>query len=522
MEWPGKRNARSRSDLRYKSLVVMTCIAGFLAMELTVAAFMDPRDAHSLPGIFRDPEVSSVNWTQFGFDSGATRNNPAETRLNTSTVARLQLAWRFRLPAIADSTPALLHGLTFPDGTRRDVLYLTTRTGGLVAVDADSGALLWSRSKPVPDPNKITTSSPYADAASGVVYSYGLDGRVHKYDAISGGEIRGGGWPITVTTMPLSEKESSALVAANGYLYVATASFGGDAPPYQGHLVVIDLARGTTHVFNTICSNRTHLLAPGECRDNGAGVWARPGVVIDPHTGNVWLTTGNGPYSADGPGGHDWGDSVIELSRDGAQLLDTYTPRKPNDLYTQDLDLGSSAPTLLPAIPASSTPYLLVQAGKEGVLRLLNRENLSGQGGPRHVGGELQTLDAPNHCPVLTQPAVWSDPVGGTVWIFVASECAIGGYQIHVSATGKPLMRLAWSAPFGATSPIVAGGVVFAATTGNKEIVALDPRTGRPLWTSLGRHAGGTIGYTHWENPIVVNGRLYCTDEDDELVAYGL
>jgi outer membrane protein assembly factor BamB len=75
--------------------------------------------------------------------------------------------------------------------------------------------------------------------------------------------------------------------------------------------------------------------------------------------------------------------------------------------------------------------------------------------------------------------------------------------------------------PVGATSPIIAGGVLFAATTGNKEILALDPRTGHRLWTSL-KARGGSIGYTHWENPIVVNGRLYCTDENGELVAYGL
>src|SRR5262249_29571265 len=187
----------------------------------------------------------------------------------------------------------------------------------------------------------------------------------------------------------------------------------------------------------------------------------------------------------------------------------------------QDLDLGSSAPSLLPPLPASSTPYLAVQASKEGQLRLLNRQNLSGRGGPGHVGGEMQTLDTPNHCPVLTQPAGWTDPVRGTIWIFVASGCAIGGYQIG-AATGGATMRLIWRVSVGATSPIVAGDVLFAATTGNKEILALDPHNGRQLWTSHGPHAGSSIGYTHWESPVVVNGRLYCADEDHEIVAYGL
>src|SRR5262249_43824741 len=147
------------------------------------------------------------------------------------------LVWRSKLLGVADSTPAYLHGLRFSDGTERNVLYLTAKSGSLVALDADSGGLFWGKTNPTFDPNKMTTSSPFADPDRDVVYSYGLDGKVHKYGAITGEEVREGGWPITITTMKLSEKESSALNSANGLLYVTTASFGGDAPPYQGHLV---------------------------------------------------------------------------------------------------------------------------------------------------------------------------------------------------------------------------------------------------------------------------------------------
>jgi len=500
-------------------LVVLACVAGLVAFGSTLSALVALQEVQAIIEILRGP--TGADWTQFGFDATATRHNPAETHITAANVAGLHLRWRLKLPEIADSTPAFLHGLRFPDGRTRDVLYLTTRSGSLLAVDANSGAVLWQQIYPMFDPNKITTSSPVADAIHGVVYSYAMDGKVHKYDATTGKEHRDGGWPVAITTMRASEKASSALNVSHGFLYATTASFGGDAPPYQGHVVAINLANGTTHVFNAVCSNLTHLLAPNECRDNGAGIWARPGVVVDPLTGNIFVATGNAPYTAD-RGGHDWGDSVLELTPDGGRLLDSYTPQSPDDLYLQDLDLGSAAPVLLPAIAHSSMPYLAIQAGKEGELRLLNRTNLSGQGGPGHLGGELQTMDAPNHCPVMTQPAVWIDPRTGAVWVLVTSGCAIGGYQVSAGKDGKPRMRLVWTVPAGATSPIVAGGVLFAATTGNKEILALDPRTGRQLWTSGGPHAGGSIGYTHWENPIVVNGRLYCTDENGDLVAYGL
>lgn len=492
-----------------------------MALALTLMAFLAELGTPTVIQRLLIPTPTPADWTQFGYDASGSRNNAAEASINTTTVAGLHLLWRTKLPAIADSAPAVLNGLRFPDGSIHNLLYLTTKYGSLVALDADSGTPIWTKTNLTFDPNKYTTSSPVVDPAHTVVYSYGLDGYVHKYDAITGRELRGGGWPVQITTMPKSEKESSALNIANGYLYVTTASWGGDAPPYQGHVVVISLATGTTHVFNAICSDKAHLLQPGECRENEAGIWARPGIVVDPKTGNIFLATGNGPYTAD-RGGHDWGDSVIELSADGTGPIDSYTPRQPNSLYTQDLDLGSSAPALLPAIHTSKTPYLAVQASKEGVLRLLNRQNLSGQGGPGHIGGELQTVDAPGHCPVLTQPVVWSDSSGGAVWLFVASGCAVGGYQIKVSASGTAALALEWTVPVGATSPVIAGGVLFIATTGNKELLAVNPTTGKQLWTSLGRRAGGSIGYLHWESPIVVDARLYCTDEDGALVSYGL
>jgi len=96
----------------------------------------------------------------------------------------------------------------------------------------------------------------------------------------------------------------------------------------------------------------------------------------------------------------------------------------------------------------------------------------------------------------------------------------MAGYQVHATPAGRALLRLAWTVPIAATSPIIAGGVLFAATTGAKAILALDPYTGHQLWSSHSNNAGGTIGYTHWENPIVVNGQLYCTDENGDVVAY--
>jgi outer membrane protein assembly factor BamB len=504
---------------RHRS-VPQSLLGALLALAVIGAAGCGTTSIHRTGPIWT-PSASPAaprpggDWLTFDFDSARSGVNPNETAITPITVGHLHQLWTATLPKPADSTPILLHALALPDGTTRDVLYLTTKAGSLVALDATTGAILWTRTTSGP---KITNASPVADPTRAYIYSYGLDGKLHRYSATSGAEARGGIWPVTITRMTQTEKESSALNAANGYVYVTTSGYIGDAPPYQGHVVAVDLAHSTIHVFNSLCSDRTHVLASGECPDEQSGIWARAGVTVDPVTGYIFATTGNGPFTAN-TGGHDWGDSVLELTADGSRLVDSYTPPNYAELDQGDADLGSTAPALLPSIPASHTPYLAVQAGKDGLLRLLDRQNLSGQGGPGHVGGELQSIATPGGCAVVTQPAAWTDAGTGTIWLFVTDSCGTSGYQVVTTSAGATTLRQGWSTQQGATTPVVAGGVLFAATSGH--VLALDPRTGHQLWSSAGTGAGGSIGGIHWESPIVIGGRLYCSDEDGNVTAYG-
>lgn len=462
------------------------------------------------------PASGSQDWVRFGFDAARSGVNPGETALMPNTVGRLHLLWQVHLPGVADSSPLLLHGLSLPDGSTRDVLYATSRDGRLLAVDAASGAILWSHQPAGP---KITHSSPVADPSRQYVYAYGLDGSLHKYRATDGMETTGGGWPVRITLMRDTEKESSALNIANGYVYVTTSGYLGDAPPYQGHVVAVALADASTHVWNSLCSDVHRLLAASDCQVEQSGIWARGGAIVDPVTGNIFVTTGNGPYDANN-GGHNFGDSIIELTGDGTRVLDSYTPATHEQLNFTDQDLGSVAPGLLPTIPGSTTPSLLVQGGKDAIVRLLNRQNLSGAGGPGHIGGELQSIQL--GCGVYVQPAVWSETSasGGAVWVIVATRCALQAFRVVTDSGGTTRLRQAWTADVSATSPVIAGGVLFVAS--NRGVLALDPHTGNRLWSSQQTSAGGGIGGIHWESPIVIGGRLYCTDENGQLSAYGI
>jgi hypothetical protein len=124
------------------------------------------------------------------------------------------------------------------------------------------------------------------DPSRQYVYSYGLDGMLHRFVAATGAEAITAGWPVRITNMPRTEKESSPLNIGNGRVYVTTAGYPGDAPPYQGHVVGAPLGTGltagTVQVFNSLCSDKTHVLAERECDFDQSGIWARGGAVVEP------------------------------------------------------------------------------------------------------------------------------------------------------------------------------------------------------------------------------------------------
>lgn len=471
----------------------------------------------------------AADWPQHGFDSRHDGWNPLEEAIRPANVGTLHLLYRVQLPEVADGAPAYLAGVATPHG-RRDILFLLTKDGRLLALDAATGATLWAKQAAAGP--RYTTSSPAIDPGRQRVYAYGLEGSVHRYAVADGAEITGGGWPQLATRKPSVEKGSAALTVATAggktYLYVANGGYPGDAGDYQGHVTAIDLASGAQRVWNAACSDvAAHFTTGGkqpDCPHVQTAVWARQGVVYDASLGRIFFATGNGDYDASS-GGRDWGDSVLALAPDGRSAasglpLDSYTPTEFQELQDTDTDLGSSALAILPPPAGSRFAHLGLQVGKDGVLRLLNLADLSTKGGPGHVGGELQKLPLPQGGEVLTAPAVWVDPADSSTWVYVSNGAGISGLRLSVGAGGNPVLSVGWSDPAGGSSPIVAGGtgaggaVLFQATFSG--IRALAPRTGAVLWTD------STPRGLHWESPIAVDGRLFLTDEAGDLLAYGL
>jgi hypothetical protein len=472
-------------------------------------------------GLVAQRPLGGADWLQWGFDSRHAGLNDQETTIHSGNVSSLHLLYRVTLPAVADGAPTFLGGVTTPQGVK-DLLFLTTKSGILLAVDAATGGIVWSK-QPATGPN-YTTSSPAIDPGRLYVYSYGLDGRAHRYQVGDGTEITTGGWPQPATTKPSVEKGSAALgfaTAKSGTttLYVANGGYPGDAGDYQGHVTAIDLATGAQKIFNTQCSNQTvhFVIQPGtpDCSAVQTAIWARPGVVYDPDNDRILMATGNGTFA---PASFGWGDTVFALHPDGTGAggglpVDSYTPTNYQALQNADADIGSTAPAILPPVLVSVPPHLAVQSGKDAQVRLLNRDNLSGQGGPSHTGGELQLLNLPQGGEVLTQPAVWVNPADQSVWVFIANGSGISGFKLAVGPTGAPSLVSKWTNAAGGSSPVLANGILYY--SGSGVLHALDPTTGNTLWSDT-----TNVGGIHWESPIVVQGHLYLTDEAAHLIAW--
>lgn len=471
----------------------------------------------------------SYNWLQFNGDPQHSGNNTMEKTIAEGNVAALKVLFKVRLPAVADGAPVYVASVKTSHGPE-DLLYVTTKDGHVVALDAKTGARVWSFEHPA-NGCRInrgyracyTTSSPAVDPNLKYVYSYGLDGYVHKHRTGDGKEVKSGGWPGLATLKPFDEKGSSALSIATtrggaGYLHVVSSGYFGDRGDYQGHLTTIDLADGSQKVFNALCSNRpVHFVeTPGrpDCRERQAGIWARVGVVYDPATDRIYMATGNGVFN---PKGYCWGDTVLALRPDGTGNgggpLDSYTPEDHHRLQKEDLDLGSTAPAILPGRPEPGvSSHLAVQSGKDGELRLIDLDNLSGKGGAGNTNGAVGQIKVPQGGEVLTAPAVWLDPKDGSTWVFIANRESISGLRLAVDSEGRPRLEPVWKNRHGGTSPILANSVLFYAGSGG--ISALNPSDGKQLWNDT------HIGPIHWESPVVADGRLYITDENSNLTAY--
>jgi hypothetical protein len=236
-------------------------------------------------------DALATDWPQWGFDPSHSANNTAETAVSAANVAQLEQKYAVALTDGINAAPVFAEAITTSAGMK-DLLFTTAQSGRITALDAADGSVVWT--KTTAGGNTPIESSPAIDPDRQYVYSYGADGKVHKYAIGTGNEVTSSGWPQTITLKPGVEKGASALATAVSggvaRLYAVTNGYVGDGGDYQGHLVTIDLATGTSRVFNSMCSTITTLIPSNGCNAAQSGIWGRPGAVYDAVTDRVYIT----------------------------------------------------------------------------------------------------------------------------------------------------------------------------------------------------------------------------------------
>ncbi len=385
---------------------------------------------NSLPAtltILPPPNPAALNVLTYHNDNtrqGANTNEVLLTHaaVNVSAFGRL---FTYPVDGYIYAQPLYVANLVIPGQGAHNAVFVATEHNSVYAFDADSnartnGGLLWktnlgtaalSNNHEFGDrynggqytdivPEVGITGTPVMDLATGTLY---VDVRtrvvgtsVHYYHSIHALNITNGTEqsysPVVVTNSvpgkgvdsrggvvtfnPLQENQRPGMTLAGGMLYVAYGSFA-DTDPYHGWVLgfnATNLQQSANYAFNTTPNATVAVF--GANAAEGALWMGGNGLSVDANN-NLYFETANGSFSANTNGG-DYSDSFVKLSTtNGLAVADYFTPYNQLSLANADEDLGSGGPMLLPDSAGSAAhPHLIVGAGKEGKIHLVDRDNM--------------------------------------------------------------------------------------------------------------------------------------------------
>jgi hypothetical protein len=376
-------------------------------------------------------------------------------------------------------------------------------------------------------PEHGITGTPVVDPASETVFVYAKTlqrGRyfwhLHALDVRTGAERANS--PITIeATAPdfpgvRFDAESgfgrSGLALSRGTVYVAFASNDDN----RGWLLGYDAA--------TLVQTSVLCITP---RGNLGGIWMSGAPPAVDRAGNLYATTGNGWFDADG-GGPDYGMSLLRVTP-SLSVTDYFAPFDEHVESKHDLDFASTGVMLLPEA-SGPHPREAVSADKHGWIFVVDRDRLGGF--HRDRNDVVLQLDGN-----LGGAQMYSNPAyfGNAVYYAPPGE-PLRRYAVHAGLLSRQPVsqsRDTFNYP-GATPEISSNGdvdgIVWTVAVSGRvqggppaELRAYDARNvSIELYDSgrAGKHDQPAAG-TKFSVPIVAEGMVYFGTQT-ELEAYGL
>ena len=487
------------------------------------------------------------------YDNARTGATLRETTLTPANVnaATFGKLFSFKVDGDVYAQPLYLPGVAIPGKGVHNVIYLATEHNSVYAFDASGvpAEPLWHvnflnaaagiGTVPARDvgcrfiaPEIGITPTPVIDLQSGTIYvlartkeTHGAlspDRYVQKLHALAittGAEKLGGPVEIRVPGKvafdALRELPRAALLLSGGQVYLTWGS-SCDAGRYYGWVMAYDA--------RTLAQTAVLNVSPDAAE---SGIWQSDNGPAADEQGNVYLATGNGRFTA-ASGGRDYGDSLLKLGLSGGALrvLDYFTPADERALNSQDADLGSGGPMLLPPQRGENRRMVFI-GGKDGSFYVLDRAHLGKF--QESSSNAVQAFHFPDG--IYSAPAYWN----GRVYL-LASKNSLKSFPVRQGkladrpdATGAQH----FGNP-GATPAISAdgarNGIVWLIETkawngADRPAVlhAYDAaNVARELWNSEQNRDRDRVGLTlRFTIPTVVDGQVY-VEAKSRVDVYGL
>jgi hypothetical protein len=446
------------------------------------------------------------------YDNGRTGQNTNETILTPANVNATNFGKLFSLPVdgYVYAQPLYVPGVAISGKGTHNVLYVATEHDSLYAFDADTGgAPLWQVSfivnggSTVPNGNVSTgdivpeigiTGTPTIDSTTNTLYvvsktlengAYFL--RLHAIDITSGAEKFGGpvvmqasvtgtgsGFTAGTTTLPFSsqwENQRPGLLLLNGFVYVGFAAHGDNGP---WHGWILGYKASNLQPAGVWCTSPNGI---------GSGLWSSgAGLAADTSgTGRIFVSTGNGDFPVSGnvvpnpapapSTSVDFGDSIVQLTLSSTGQItptDYFTPYNTASLDGADTDLGSGG-VIIPPDQTGTFPHLLVEAGKQGRLYVVNRDKLTSDGSHFCNGcsSDPEVVETVNAIAGLwSMPAYWN----GNMYFWGNGDSLKAFTFTNGTLSASPTSQSAETNGFPGATPVVSSngttnGIVWAAET---------------------------------------------------------
>src|ERR1700685_1078119 len=475
-------------------------IVCLVALGYCVTSLADDTTTAARPGSLSQERLSTAAQNRTDFfvthaNYAQTRYHPAD-RINTQTVKDLKLAWTFQV----DLTESIQGAPIVYDG----VMYLTTSYNHLFAVDAKTGKELW-RYRHVLDPAVSLCCGPNnrgVAALGDLVYMATLDAKLVALNAKTGAVV----WSKQLADPLKGYSATAAPTAVDGKILIGLA---GAEYGIRGALQALDAKTGaevwtfyttaansvgvwSTHdatgldLHRDIAAEKAALAKRGDPYQTlGGSIWQNP--AIDLPNKRVYFVVGNPSPDIDGsvrPGDNLYTDSLVSVDLETGKYI-CHLQYIPHDIW----DMDAVSPAVLTPVADKAGKQIpgVLHAGKSGYLYVHDAKDCS-------LIRSTGLVEAKNERAMLTNEAALkyyfftsTEYPNGKLWLGgsfkgAPEEPAWGDIVATDYNTGKIRWKVKKPLPMFGGILATAGGLIFTGE-GSGEFGAYDSATGRELWS---------------------------------------